>query len=112
MIKLLTLYDYLQKQHETHDETQGIKYHCQKALELLHTKGYCHGDFRSNNILIRHSETPKPIAIVDFDWSGETDKATYPPFINHIDINWPEGATDNALLQPDHDNYWLNQALP
>ena len=107
----VTLYDYiLKEEHKTHTVTQ-LKDHCSEVLTLLHTQGYCHGDLRGNNILVRRHEASCPVVIVDFDWSGKIGEAKYPLFMNHINLKWPDGATDNAPLRPEHDQYWLDKVF-
>ena len=31
--------------------------------------------------------------------------------MNQIDLKWPEGATDGALICPEHDEYWLDKTF-
>ena len=83
-----------------------LRKECESALQLLHSNGYVHGDFRYQNILVVNDK----IKIIDFDWAGSTDTDTrYPYFMNHFDIVWPEGATDGEPLAKEHDLYWLEQ---
>ena len=72
----------------------------------MHSAGFCHGDFRSPNILVR--DTGK-VCVLDYEWSGAIGTATYPFFMNHVDLTWPEGAVDGQLIQMEHDKYWLEQ---
>ena len=60
-----------------------LRKECESALQLLHSSGYVHGDFRYQNILVVNDK----IKIIDFDWAGSTDTHTrYPYFMNHFDI--------------------------
>jgi len=43
------------------------------------------------------------VCVIDFDWSGREGDVTYPGFMNHIDVNWPEGASDNKFIYKAHD---------
>jgi len=76
-------------------DVQSVKTKCTKILNELHEAGYCHGDFRSNNILVRSNLT---IVIIDFDWAGKDGDAKYPLFMNHVDIMWPDGAKPGERL--------------
>lgn len=73
----------------------------------MHTNSYCHGDLRPSNIMIRTRD--ETICILDFDNCGQIGIATYPPFLNHQEMNWPEGASDGALIATEHDTYWIEQ---
>ena len=90
-----------------HPESAGsIKEGCENALQELHKKNLCHGDFRGCNILVT---TEREIRIIDFDWAGTASNAKYPFFMNHINIEWPEGAMDGLPLQKVHDTYFLDK---
>ena len=82
---------------------------CKNALRELHYKGFCHGDFRPNNILVRKTGDNIRIWVIDFDWAGKIGQATYPLFMNHIDIEWHPDASDGKPLHSEHDLYWLNK---
>ena len=87
----LTTYMYIQAC--TQANKQAVVEQCKKALRALHNKGFCHGDFRANNILVRDAEGIQ-IWVIDFDWSGKNGTAVYPLFMNHIDIKWYPNASD------------------
>jgi hypothetical protein len=87
------------------NEALGVE--LRSAVDLLHENHFVHGDLRSNNIFV-NPETMK-ISVVDFDWCGVADVAQYPPFMNHTDITWPEGAEDGLVLRPAHDLYWCEK---
>lgn len=80
---------------------------CKSVLDLMHTNSYCHGDLCPCNIMIRTRD--ETICILDFDNCGQIGIATYPPFLNHQKMNWPEGASDGALIATEHDTYWIEQ---
>jgi len=101
------------------EEVDGRQYSCfdknvhdkckpsiQTAFRMLHDKGFVHGDARMSNIMIDKSEHVK---IIDFDWSGRIGDACYPFFLNHVNITWPDGATDGEHIQVAHDEYWIKQ---
>jgi tRNA A-37 threonylcarbamoyl transferase component Bud32 len=75
------------------------------ALEKLHSRNFVHGDFRPSNVFV--TSKPEKVWIIDFDWSGTCGVARYPFGMNHVDIKWPEGASDGELLQQKHDSYFL-----
>lgn len=69
----------------------------QAAVQVLHQAGFVHGDLRSNNIV------QDGIHTVDFEWAGIADQATYPFFMNHTDLKWPDGASDGLPITKGHD---------
>jgi len=87
----------------------------EKIITTLHSEGYVHGDFRRCNILVGSVDNQviassssaaaaaDRVCVIDFDWSGREGDVTYPGFMNHIDVNWPEGASDNKFIYKAHD---------
>ncbi len=71
----------------------------------LHMAGFCHGDLRAPNILVR---ARAKVCVLDFEWSGRLGTATYPFFMNHEEIAWPEGAQDGKLIAKEHDKFWVS----
>lgn len=92
------------KQNPTSIST--IQEQCSHALTLLHAEGWCHGDFRSNNILVTGD---CKVMVIDFDWAGKENHDKYPSFMNHINIKWPNGASDGLKLQKSHDTWFLEK---
>ena len=85
------------------------------AVQILKESGFVHGDLRPPNVLIVPDSDE--IFIIDFDFAGRPDaNDVYPSFLNHTNISWPEGVTDNASLQFSHDDIWVSgltaEALP
>lgn len=78
---------------------------CKYVLGKLHDRGFCHGDFRPNNVMVVPDHD---IKVIDFDWAGRTNEDTYPLFMNHIDRKWHETASDGKVLRKEHDLYWLS----
>ena len=80
-----------------------------KQLDATVVDGHqvVHGDFRDSNILVNASSLE--VRIIDFDWAGRRGIDTYPMFMNHNDIEWPDGASDGALLKQEHDTWWLKK---
>ena len=76
----------------------------QAAVQLLHQAGFVHGDLRSNNILV----VSGTVRIIDFEWADVAGEAAYPLFMNHIDVEWPDGARDGQPIKQEHDLWWLN----
>ena len=99
------LYDYIRE--DKHKAKGLFKRKCSDVLEMMHDGGYCHGDFRSNNLLVVQEEDDERLYIIDFDWAGKAGEAKYPYFMNHFHINWPEGARDGKLIKPEHDCYFV-----
>ena len=77
---------------------------CKKALEVIHKLNYCHGDFRTPNILV-HNET---VCVIDFDWAGISGQVNYPFFMNHEHIQWPQDAVGGMPILANHDEYWMH----
>lgn len=46
--------------------------------------------------------------MIDFEWGGDIGVATYPFYMNHQELQWPEGAKDGDLITREHDRYWLS----
>lgn len=79
--------------------------HEARALDILHSAGFVHGDLRNANVMVDESGR---VCIIDFDWSGEHGKIRYPS-VMHPKIQWPKGAEPNALIEPLHDLWWHEQ---
>ncbi|GES85519.1 hypothetical protein RCL_jg6534.t2 [Rhizophagus clarus] len=65
-------------------------------------------DLRTPNILVFEIDEEPHTNIIDFDWSGRHNVDSYPSSMNE-DIDWPPGAEPCALLNKEHDRYWLNE---
>ena len=50
-----------------------------------------------------HEALGCPLRFIDLDWAGPAGHATYPPFMNHTHIKWPDGVTTNAPVLAEHD---------
>ena len=72
----------------------------ERALHVLHSKGYVHGDFRGPNILVCSSGSVK---FVDFDWSGKQGETKYEQLGNCY--VWP--CFQSSKLLQCHDLYFL-----
>jgi RIO1 family len=77
------------------------------VVQHLHSHSLVHGDLRSNNIIVVGDR----VCLIDFDWSGKEGVDCYPGFMNHVDIEWPEGAEDNRPLRKAHDNFWVAKLI-
>ena len=77
------------------------------AVRDLHNAGFVHGDLRGCNILVAASV----VYLIDFEWAGPVGTATYPYFMNHGEIRWPDGAGDGKLVTGSHDLWWLNNLI-
>ncbi|KAL3157238.1 hypothetical protein ABBQ38_001475 [Trebouxia sp. C0009 RCD-2024] len=77
------------------------------AVHALHAAGFVHGDLRGCNILVAAGA----VSLIDFEWAGIVGKATYPYFMNHVDIQWPDGASDGRLVTESHDLWWLSKLI-
>ena len=77
------------------------------AVRALHAAGFVHGDLRGCNILVAASA----VYLIDFEWAGLVGTVTYPYFMNHADIQWPDGAGDGRLVTESHDLWWLSNLI-
>jgi hypothetical protein len=80
-------------------EEAALQQRLRSVVHHLHAGGFVHGDLRVNNVLL------------DFDWSGPAGQQLYPAFMNHTQIDWPEGASDGKPLEFEHDNVWLGRLI-
>lgn len=88
--------------------TEGHRRRLKDIVAALHADGWVHGDLRFPNILCCENGR---VCVLDFDWSGKAGIKTYPSFMNHASIQWPEGVGANQTLQTAHDNAMLNRLL-
>ena len=70
--------DYLKKNPE---KKESVMKQCRAILSELHGAGFCHGDFRSPNILVHDSGQ---VCVIDFEWSGKIGVASYQFFMNLV----------------------------
>ncbi|CAG8762940.1 11111_t:CDS:1, partial [Cetraspora pellucida] len=79
-------------------ERNCLKEKIEKAVEYLHNLGHVHGDLREGNILVgRLEDNDFDVKLIDFEWSGKAGFACYSYFMNHKNIQWPDGAEDGKL---------------
>ena len=76
-----------------------------RALDLLHQRGFVFGDLRSPNIL---AKTTGEVKLIDFNWAGVVGQVKYPYLISK-DIKWPKGVEGLANIECDHDRMMLKQ---
>jgi serine/threonine protein kinase len=80
------------------------------AIELLHEKDFVFGDLRAPNVLIVDTDDGQRAVLVDFDWCGKNELDEYPSSMNKK-LDWPLGAEPCALLQKEHDLYWITKLM-
>ncbi|XP_024529539.1 uncharacterized protein LOC112345958 [Selaginella moellendorffii] len=72
--------------------------------------GGVHGDMRDVNVMVRRSaDGTLDVKFIDFDWAraeGSTS-AYYPPFMNHLQVNW-QGGEDGKPMKQEHDTALLS----
>ena len=113
VMELLRGFDiYFPLDRPLHDELEAV-------IANLHAHGYVHGDLRVCNILVglwedsaHLADRRRRICLIDFDWTGKEGSTRYPGFMNHQDVEWPDGASDNLPLQKAHDVHFLNSFKP
>ena len=81
------LYDCIRK--NKHKAKDLFKRKCSDVFVTMHGGGYCHGDFRSTNLLVVQEKDDVRLYIIDFDCAGKAGEAKYPCFINHWSSHVP-----------------------
>jgi serine/threonine protein kinase len=80
----------------------------EEAIKILHENNIVFGDLRPPNIMVQQNGGNPCVKLIDFDWAGRDQVDCYPPFMNHVHIKWPEGASDGKILQKKHDLVMLD----
>ncbi|KAK9816064.1 hypothetical protein WJX74_003798 [Apatococcus lobatus] len=89
---------------------QAVEEHFCSACES--SPSSVHGDLRSTNIFVReNAEQAWEVQTIDFDLAGVEGVATYPPFLNHRHISWPEGVIGGAKIVRAHDCAHIEQII-
>ena len=78
-----------------------------RAVSALHQRNFVHADLREQNILVTNGRA----LLIDFDWSGIEGESKYPPFMNHVNVQWASDAGDLLPLKKSHDLHFLNLLL-
>ncbi|CAG8525366.1 13799_t:CDS:2 [Ambispora leptoticha] len=93
-------------------ERNHLREKIEKMVEYLHNLGHVHGDLREGNILVsRLEDNDFDVKLIDFEWSGKAGSAYYSHFMNHKNIQWPDGAEDGKLVTTNHDLFMLKQTF-
>ena len=80
----------------------------------LHYQGFVHGDIRPQNVLVKRpvaGHGALSVRLVDFDWSGETNKVKYPFLVNPDLGNGfrrPSSIKGGGVITPAHDLAMVN----
>ena len=76
----------------------------------LHGKGFVHGDIRPQNVLVKRPGAGNgdtlSVHLIDFDWAGEINKATYPYLVNPDlghGFKRPSGVKGGGVITTEHD---------
>ncbi|RDX56382.1 hypothetical protein OH76DRAFT_381468 [Lentinus brumalis] len=77
----------------------------QHAVDVLHRRGFVHGDLRWRNVLVAEDGR---VSLLRFDWAGRIGEARYPEKLGRLVI-WPSGAAPGTLIMPEHDQEWLDR---
>ena len=77
------------------------------ALRVLHANDLVFGYLRRQNIHLDRNEYT--VHLVGFDWCGKVGEGEYPPDINLLGIEWPEGVVPGGRLQFEHDDEMLRR---
>ncbi len=77
------------------------------ALRQLHEAGFVHGDVRDLNVMVRRASAPTTLPefqLVDFDWAGAVNEATYPHSMNP-EVPRAADAVVGGKITPAHDMF-------
>ncbi|KAF8675626.1 hypothetical protein AX14_005068, partial [Amanita brunnescens Koide BX004] len=75
-----------------------------QKVELLHQKGFVHGDLRDANVMVPRDRVDHTFLLLDFDWSGRLGQTRYPMNVIHGHGLWrPKDAVDGQLIKAEHD---------
>src|SRR5690554_2262406 len=66
--------------------TQAHREQEARALTILHSAGFVHGDLRDANVMVNESGR---VCIIHFDWSGKEGTARYPSTMNKLLLRVP-----------------------
>lgn len=99
----LCINDYIR---ENVDRVEELRHQCMNILQVLNDKKYVHGDLRDVNLLV---DSCHQVKVIDFEWAGVEGEAFYPFFLNHVNLEWPEGASDGQKILRKHDKYWVSK---
>jgi len=81
----------------TEERKQWILQNVERAITILHSSNYVHGDVRLPNILVSNDR----VYMIDFDFSGEEGIARYP---RNLDMsNFPWVSTESELITKQFD---------
>ncbi|KAI9455631.1 hypothetical protein HD554DRAFT_2225709 [Boletus coccyginus] len=103
-------YDLLADLSETDRLPKSVFDAIRGQLDDLHDQQLVHGDIRDTNLLVKNDDRNK-FMIIDFDWAGQVGVVRYPPYVNHVDIERPDDATDGLLIEADHDVTMLDTII-
>ena len=84
--------------------TKPVKVALEKAVGLMHSNGYVHGDLRPQNILV----VGNTISILDFDWAGKYPDARYSSQLNKT-CDWHPNVVCGGIIDTEHDQYQIDQ---
>ena len=87
--------------------SNSVFHQIESAIQLLHNHNFVFADLRMNNVMVKKSN--QKVMLIDFDWTGRETEDCYPPFMNHIQVDWPEGVEDDKPLKKEHDLIWLER---
>lgn len=106
---IMVVMEYLDEalyEHFGNSNRHQLQERVARAIEILHTGEFVHGDVRDVNVMIRkefnESDQDPGVMLLDFDWAGKVNEAHYPPHVN-TQIFRPPGAEDNLPITKAHD---------
>ena len=102
---LMVVMDYLDPNKFNHVSAYdtGLKPTIHKAVDVLHDRGFVHGDVRNFNMVHTEENGARRVLLLDFDWSGKLGEVRYPGGINRTTIPRPAGVEGGKLIEKEHD---------
>ena len=90
-------------------EQRMVRDKVREHVLALHQQDFVHGDIRPQNVLVKcpvAGHGALSVRLVDFDWSGETNKVKYPFLVNPDLGNGfrrPSSIKGGGVITPAHD---------
>ena len=101
----MVVMDYLDPNKFNHVSAvdTGLKPTINKALDVLHDRGFVHGDLQNFNMMHTKENGAWRVLLLDLDWSGKLGEVRYPGGINRTTIPRPAGVEGGKLIEKEHD---------
>ena len=115
-----SLFYHILELKESKSSLNPLKNALKLLLDEMKSKGIVHGDFRSNNIIIKYKKGKdqdkgrdeyeiSDFKLIDFEYSGK-ESSCYPCLsLKNQEINWPQGFNSYWPRSFEHDKFMLEE---